>query len=311
MLTFLGWVLVIVAVVLLVSAFRRPEPTSSTGPEPGRPNKPYLWAGVACLVAGLLMAMSSTIALARLETLPLSRSDNWRSNPPVGPDAPIRWEGNALLADLEAGSGRYAVYPVDWNADRFEAEWDIIFSQLDVKRERDARSGARSVRRARPEAASVAIGLMDQSVSNIDDKDHVGGSALQACFSDDIRLRAADANFIVRTASSDESGKAEIDPNFKPGEPVRIELNTKYHCRITYDRPSSEAVLVVRDDAGREVVTRRLEDVKDFTNSVSWFGVSVRGYNRFDKKLDARKAENGYKRPLASVRIENMRYRQP
>ena len=62
----------------------------------------------------------------------LSRQDAWGTNPPAAPDAAVRWDGPALEATLEVGSGHYAAYPVDWKADRFEAEWDITFKQLEL-----------------------------------------------------------------------------------------------------------------------------------------------------------------------------------
>ncbi|HTE18477.1 MAG TPA: hypothetical protein VK689_08860, partial [Armatimonadota bacterium] len=114
-----------------------------------------------------------------------------------------------------------------------------------------------------------------------------------------------------RTSSATESGKLEIDPKFQPSLPVQIELHQRYHCELRYDGPSRVATLLVTDPAGKTVAARRLEDLKDFTSNVSWFGVSVRGYNRFDKKLEPIKAAIGYVRPMAKFTIENLEYRQP
>lgn len=315
MAVFLGVVLLITGVALLFSAFRRREsaPAEAAAPAPAGPSRTNLWGGLACLAVGGLLALWPTLALARMEPKELGRKDNWRTNPEVAAETPIRWEGDALIADLEAGSGRYAVYPVDWDADRFEASWDITFTTLELPGQelQLTLDGKKTpYRRTQQDFAALTFGLMDQNIANIDDRDHVSGSAIEACFSDDIRLRASDVNYIVRTSSSTESGKLEIDPNWKKGEPVAIRLGTKYHCRLTYDRRSGDATLEVTDDAGGRV-SRRLEDLKDFTNSVSWFGVSVRGYNRFNKKLDPKKADNGYTRPHTVARIENMRYSQP
>jgi len=306
----LGWVLALAGAALLVIAFRRSPRTDAT---PSGPHRGCLLAGLAGLTLGLFLAVSADPAFARARPVDLSRPDDWVINPATGPDGPIRWEGGALNATLEVGSHHYALFPVDWRADAFDAAWDITFLQLD-------RAGdpitlteggrARTHRRTRQDFASVAVGMMDQSAANIDDRDHVAGSALEATFSDDIRLRASDANFILRTASHDEPGTLRLAPNFKKGAPVHIDLNRKYHCELSYRRADRTAVLTVRDGE-REVVSRRLEDVKDFTSSAAWFGVSVRGYNRFDKKLDPKKADTGYTRPKAVVRVENLSYRQP
>ena len=311
---FLGWVLLIAALFTLVRAFRRPGGAPVAERARRGPDRRYLAMGAAGIVLGVLLAMAPRIALARMRSVDLSRVDNWRFNPATGPEAPLRWEGSKLVGTLEVGSAHYAVFPVDWEANRFAARWDITFTQLDpAEQEIQLKDGdkTRMARRGQLERASVAIGLMDQNAANIDDRDHVSGSAIEACFSDDIRLRASDANYLVRTSSSTESGKADIDPDFKPTAPVRVDLNRKYHCALSYDGRSKTADLLVRDESGREVVRRQLEDLKDFTNSVAWFGVSVRGYNRFNKKLDAKKADNGYARPKGVVRLENMRYRQP
>jgi len=95
------------------------------------------------------------------------------------------------------------------------------------------------------------------------------------------------------------------------GEAAELVWLVEHPPLYTAGTSSKAADLLVRDESGREVVRRQLEDLKDFTNSVAWFGVSVRGYNRFNKKLDAKKADNGYARPKGVVRLENMRYRQP
>jgi len=317
MASFFGWVIVGVAAWLIYSAFRRPDPAAAAaGAEPARggTNRAALWGGIVALVLGLGMAFSPALANARLSPQKTSRKDLWVINPAAGPEAPIRWEGNTLVADLESGSGRYAVLPVDWNATRFQAEWDMTFSRLDLPGEEltlMAGGKPQPYKRSRLDFASVCVGLMDPSAANIDDRDHVSGSAIQACFSDDIRLRASDANFIVRTASAEESGKEKYDRNFRKGEPFRIELGKKYHCALAYEDSANAATLTVSDETRRPLVQRRLEDLKDFTNSLAWFGVSIRGYNRFDKKLDATKKDTGYTRPRAVVQIENIQYLQP
>jgi hypothetical protein len=315
MVSFLGWVLVLVAVWMLITAFRRPATEGATAPATTGPNRTYLGGGLLALVAGAGLAVWPSIALARLQPVPLDRTDLWVMNPRTSETAPIRWEGSVLVADLEAGSGRYAVFPVDWDANRFEASFDITFTHLDSAGDviplRQPDGSTRMHRRTPLDFAAVCIGVMDQNLANIDDRDHVSGSAIAACFSDDIRLRASDASLLVRTSSATESGKERIDPFFKPGVPTRVELNRKYRCLLAYDGRRNQADLVVREEGGAVVVERRLENLRDFTNSVSWFGISVRGYNRFDKKLDPTKAQTGYTRPTARIRLENLQYRQP
>jgi hypothetical protein len=316
--SFLGWALVIAAVWMLISAFRRPaEATAEAAPRSG-PNRGYLVGSAVALVVGLGLAFWPSIALARLTPKDLKRQDAWVMNPPTGETAPIRWEGDALVADMEAGSARYAVFPVDWEANRFVASFDITFSQLDLPGQEiplkvgdKANPTTQMHKRTNLDFAAATVGLMDQSIANIDDRDHVSGSAIEACFSTDIRLRASDANYIVRTSSSTESGKEKIDPFFKPGTPLPVELGKKYRCVLSYDGRNNQADLKVSDEGGRAIVERRLEDLKDFTNSVTWFGISVRGYNRFDKKLDPTKADNGYTRPTVKFRLENLQYSQP
>lgn len=304
---FVGIVLIAAGSVALLRGLRR---ASGSGRD-GR----FLGWGIAGLVAGLYLALQPGIALARLRPASLQRHDRWTINPEPSPGAPIRWDGNVLVATLEAGSNRYAVFPVDWEANRFLASWDITFERLDrigdvIPLKEDGR--VVSHRRSAQDFASVTVGLMDPNVANIDDRDHVSGSAVEACFSDDIRLRASDSSLIVRTASHDESGKLTADPSFHPQhEGVRVETGQRYHCDLSYDAGRSAAALEVRDASGRAVASRRLEALKDLTTSVSWFGISIRGYNRFDKRLDPTKGDSGYTRPLVTVRLENMEYRQP
>ncbi len=309
----LGWMLVVIAIAVVFSAFRRPEGAAAAAPQSG-PDRTRVITGLIVFVLGGGLAAWPSLALARLTTVELTRQDSWCTNPPISVDGPLRWEGKALVANLEAGSGRYAVFPVDWEANRFEAEWDVTITHLDRKRDPiqlEVGGVRKSVPRSDLDYASCAVGLMDQNAANIDDRDHVSGSAIEACFSDDVRLRASDANFLVQTSSSTESGTKDLDLEFKPSPPVQIRVGVKYHCFLTYDGRTHSAALVVKDNTGQTVASRRLEDLKDFTSSVAWFGVTVRGYNRYDKKLDPKKSDTGYVRPRAEVRLENVTYRQP
>lgn len=297
----LAWGLLAAAGWLLLEAARSAPPARRQG----------LARGLAVLIAGAGLLTWPIVHRARVRPVDLDRRDAWLLNPAPAPGSPVRWEGDALVAELEAGSGRYAVFPVDWSGDRFEAEWDLTIEQLDLPGDSmplndDGRPRVRTFQ----EAAGIAIGLMDGTVSSLDDRDHVAGSALQACFSDDIRLRAADAGLLARTAAHDEPGTRELDPAFRPGAPVRPELGKRYHCRLAYRADTRIAVLSV-SEGGRQIVSRRLEEPGELTSRLAWFGLSIRGDNRFDKPLDARKAENGYTRPRGRVRLEHLSYRQP
>ena len=312
MLVFLGVALLAVAVMLLIRAIPRSGRRTAASALPDRRST---WIGLASLAVGVAILLWARVASAQMASKDLVRHADWLMNPETSATAPLHWDGNTLVAELEAGSNRYAVFPVDWDANRFSASWDITFTELD--RQGDTvplKLDGKDVQHHRSalDFASVAVGLMDQAAANIDDRDHVSGSGIEACFSDDIRLRASDANYLVRSASHEESGELKPDPNFHPAPTgVVIELNRKYHCALSYDSSSSNAELTVQDEKGRTVVRRVLRELKDFTNSVAWFGVSIRGYNRYDKRLDPKKKENGYQRPKAVVRLENLEYRQP
>src|SRR5207248_7706631 len=115
----------------------------------------------------------------------------------------------------------YAAGPVDWHADGFRASWDMTITELGLRPECGAR-------------ASIGIGLTDGSQVNIDDPDHVSGSALEACFSNDVRLRASDADHLLKTHSSTElTRSSQSTQTFTPSPTVRLELNTPYHCTLT------------------------------------------------------------------------------
>jgi hypothetical protein len=227
-----------------------------------------------------------------------------------GPADAIRWEpaagGSAgasqrwrrLTARLQVESESYAAFPVDWDGTAFDAEWDMTLSRLDVLPERGER-------------ASVCIGITDGSVANVDDPDHVGGTALEACFSDDVRLRASDQDRLLKTHSATEKSlDASSGETFTPSTPIRLALNTPYHCRLAYDGPTDSATLTVTQ-GGRAVATRELTDLRDYPSGVAWFTVTVRNYKRFNKQLAEKLKDQGYTKPTAEVILENLRYRQP
>src|SRR5688500_8448000 len=100
----LGVVLLIAAVSRLVSAFRRRA--GAAVPARRGPSRAYLAGGIAAVVAGGLLLAWPAIAMTRMTSKGLSWHESWSTNPPAGPEAPIRWEGQAVDADLEVGSSR-------------------------------------------------------------------------------------------------------------------------------------------------------------------------------------------------------------
>jgi len=328
----LGWVLVIGGAILLVLALRRPKraPAGSAAAanetaDFARRRRQLTLGAIAGLVIGGYLLVSTTLARAHLRPRDLSHPDDW-----VRSHTDDRIEvlpGPEIRATLEVGSNVYAVIPVDWNADRFRAEWDLILTRLDV-RERQPEPGEDPGPNSTivTERASIAIGLMDQNAASIDDRDHVGGSGLQACFSDDIRLRGSDVNNLLKTASSDESGKTIVPKDFRPRPRVDLRpyLHQPLHCVLEYDGDYDTARLRVTTADQRVLADLRLEDLRDFTNTVQWFGITVKGYNRWSKQAEyawnRRNAElkrrglpdqGPYPKPRAECVIRNLRYSQP
>ncbi|MBI3909900.1 MAG: hypothetical protein HY320_03090 [Armatimonadetes bacterium] len=326
--TFIGWVLVVTGVVLVALALRRPYGSagrvSAPAAEAGSARRRYGLLGVVSLLLGGYLAFANVLALANLNEEDLRHPDDWVT---VGAkDAIHVAEGSEITARLEVGSNAYAVFPVDWKADKFRAAWDLIITRLDV-RERDPFPGEdpRPNKKIVEERASITIGLMDQNAASIDDRDHVGGSGLQACFSDDIRLRGSDVNNLLKTASSDESGKTIVPVEFKPQPRVALRpyLDKPLHCELAYDGPTDTATLKVTAE-GQVLADLKLEELRDFTNSVAWFGITVKGYNRYSKQKEfARNRENAelkrrglseeapYQKPVAECQVRNIRYWQP
>jgi hypothetical protein len=293
---FLGWALLLAAVGLFAALFRR-RPAgeaglASAGPVPA---KRLIGAGaVACLLLGGYLVIQPRLALANRRPVDLSHSDDWLTG---GAKDAFRWHNGQLKAKLVVESDSYAAFPVDWQADAFHAEWDMTVMKLDLRPEWGER-------------ASIAIGVFDTAAANIDDPDHVSGSSLEACFSDDIRLRASDADRLLKTHSSTE---LSLGPRslrkFQPAPPVPVELNVPYHCVLDYDGPSDTATLSV-SQGGRVVVRRWLDDLREFTPAVAWFGVTVRGFKHRNKQMEA-KLKSAYTKPAAELTLENLRYAQP
>jgi len=289
---FLGWVLIMAAVALLITAFRRRRLPEVAGPSPR-----LLGAAAALsLLLGAYLALSGRLALAHMRTVDMSHPDDWIVG---GPPEAFQWADGKLSAKLIVDNSpeSYIAFPVDWHADAFRAEWDLTITRLDLRPQWGER-------------ASIAIGLTDGSAVNIDDPDHVSGSALEACFSDDIRLRASDADHLLKTHSATElSLSYQSTQVFHPMPPVPLQLNTPYHCVLTYYAPSDTATLTVTQN-GRPVASRRLEDLREFTPSVSWFAITVRGFKHRNKQMET-KLGKGYTKPEADLVIDHLRYEQP
>ncbi len=291
---FLGWVLLAVGIGLVLRMLRRRKVAA--------PGQLRLW-GIAALLSlalGLYMALAPRWAMANMGVVQTSDPRKWLVG---GPDDALRWETAApdqwskLAIRLGNESESYVVFPVDWEGNAFRAEWEMTITQLDIRPEWGER-------------ASVAVGVMDGTATSLDDPDHVGGSAIQACFSDDVRLRTADDTRLLKTASSTEQWLSPTSTRqFTPGTSLQLRTGVPYRCVLAYSAASDVATLEV-SEGGRRLVARRLEDIPAFTGNLSWFGVTVRGYKRRNKKLEA-ELKTAYKRPAAEVEIRNLVYRQP
>jgi hypothetical protein len=286
---FFGWALLVVAALLIYRTLRPGQEAAA------RSARRWLSAGgLACVVLGAYLALVPHLVSAQSRPVDMSHPDDWIVG---GPLEAIRWEDGRLKAKLVVESESYAAFPVDWRADAFRAAWDMTITHLDLRPEWGER-------------ASIAVGIFDTAAASIDDPDHVGGSALEACFSDDIRLRASDADRLLKTHSSTElSVSPRFPQEFHPSAPVTLQLNVPYHCLLTYDSVSDAATLTVTQ-GGKRVAQRELKDLREFTTSVAWFGVTVRGFKHRNKQKEAA-LKAAYAKPYAEVVIENLRYEQP
>lgn len=286
MLSFLGWSLILAGAFLAYRAWHARRAAI------GAPRSPLL-AAAACLAVGVALLIGNQVSAATLQPVDLSRPDDWIVG---GPAAAIRIENGQLAAKLTVESESYAAFPVDWRGGGFRAEWEMTIKQLDLRPEWGER-------------ASIAVGLFDGSAANIDDADHVGGTAIEATFSDDVRLRASDEDRLLKTHSSTELSLSDRSRRrFAPSDPVLLQLNIPYHCLLTYDAGSAAADLTVTQ-GGRMVVTRRLEELPGYPPSVAWFGVTVRGFKHRNKQKEAA-LKTAYTKPAAEVVISRLRYKQ-
>jgi hypothetical protein len=196
----------------------------------------------------------------------------------------VAWDAQnqRLLAKMKVGEGWYGVMPVDWNGgDAFRAEWDITILR------RDAGPGPTDP------GAVAAVGLFDLSISNIDDTDHVGGSSIIAAFGDTARLRVSDVNLLPRSAVGTE----------------KVQLGKTYHALLTYDRRANTAALRVTDkQSGAALANLKVEDLRDLSSSINWFGVSMKGFSR---NKDVQLPGHDKKGLFIDAAIDNVVYAQP
>ena len=294
----LGWLLIIGGGAALIRALRRRTGTGGGADVSAlaAQRRQWLTGAIASLVVGVILVATVTVAAAHLRAVDLSGKDDWIFFPETGT---FTWDGSTLAGTLESGVDAHAMFPVDWKNHAVEAAWDLTVLRLDTFGPRDR--------------ASIMIGLFDQTNAGIDDRDHVGGSGLQACFSDDVRLRSSDQNHLLRTSSSTEAGQRVYEAGkFKKHPKVKLELNKKYHCLLSYSSSSGLARLEVTGPDGRSIFAadnpRELDELENYTSSVSWFGVSNRGFKLFNKLRFGK--DDAYVRPKAIFKIENMQYKQ-
>jgi len=241
---------------------------------PPAPSRNQFWGVIGALVVGIWLVATGAGATARL-----SETNHWDfSQDPhwlINKSSAIQVENGALKLHLESGSGAYGVAPVDWNADAFRAEFDIQIVSLNT-----------------PDAV-IGVGLFDGSISNIEDRDHTGGSSIQASFGSDVRLRVSDTNLLSRSDSMTEREKPAI----------KLEPGKTYHAILGYNRRIDTASLDVSEAGSTQpLVSLRVEELKDFTPNVAYFGVSIKGYNK-NKDADPK--------PTADAVLDNIRFFQP
>jgi hypothetical protein len=291
----LGWLLVIAAAVSAYVFFRRstaPLPQGAAAPPPNR----------AIALGSALFAV--VLAFYLLSAAPPSVAELGQQEPTYVQDfstAPARWVSNnrpkewkadtlgiewdpqekRLLARMKVGEGWYGVVPVDWEGDVFRAEWDITILKRDEDPDNDG------------PGAVAGVGMFDNTISNIDDTDHVGGSSIMAVFGDTARLRVSDINLLAKSALDD----------------TKLEVGKTYHAVLGYDRRARTATLQVTEkDGGAPVADLKLEELRDLSSNIDWFGISMKGFSRNKKKW----ARGGTKEGLfINAAIDNVRYYQP
>jgi hypothetical protein len=280
----LGWLIVVAAVITAFVFYRRSTVPARQGAPP-RPNRAIALA--AALVAVALALYLFSAAPPSLASLKPTLVQNFNSDPTrqwyFNVPAQVGWDQKSgrLLAKMKVGEGWYGVMPVDWNGDAFRAEWDITILSRDVDPNHDG------------PGAVAAVGMYDNSISNIDDTDHVGGSSILAVFGDTVRLRVSDINLLPKSALGTQ--------------PVRI--GKTYHAALDYDRRMNTATLnVVENDTKKSIADLKLEDLRDLSSTIDWFGVSMKGFSRNKGKRVPGRDHDGL---FIDAAIDNVVYAQP
>jgi len=281
----LGWLIVIAAAISALVFYRRSTvpPVGGATPPPNRAIA--LASALVALIMAVYLLNAAPPSVADLK--PTYQTDFSRDpTPPWVFNNPgqVAWDAKnqRLLAKMKVGEGWYGVMPVDWNGgDEFRAEWDITLLR------RDAGPGPTDP------GAVAAVGMFDSSISNIDDTDHVGGSSILAVFGDTVRLRVSDVNLLPKS-----------DIGNKP-----VQIGKTYHAVLVYDRRANTASLdVTEKQSGASMAHLKVEDLRDLSSSINWFGVSMRGFSRNkDVKLPGH-AKAGL---FVDAAIDNVVYAQP
>ncbi len=281
----LGWFVVAAAAITALVFYRRstvPLPQGATQP----PNRAIALASALVAVAlALYLLNAAPPSVASLK--PTYQTDF--SHDPTPPwvfnnPGQVSWDpaGQRVLAKMKVGEGWYGVMPVDWSGgDEFRAEWDITILRRDT--------GPAPT----DPGAVAAVGMFDSSISNIDDTDHVGGSSIIAAFGDTVRLRVSDVNLLVKSDKGSE----------------KVQLGTPYHAVLIYDRGTNTAALwVTEKQSGHPIAALRVEDLRDLSSSINWFGVSMKG---FSHNKDVQLPGHAKKGLFIDAAIDNVVYAQP
>jgi hypothetical protein len=281
----LGWLIVVAAAITAMVFYRR-STVSPPAPSTAPPNR-AIALGAAIVAVALATYLFNAAPPSVADLKPTYQTDfsrdptpPWVFNVPaqVGWDAP----NHRLLAKMKVGEGWYGVMPVDWNGgDAFRAEWDITILRRDA--------GPLPT----DPGAVGAVGLFDPSISNISDTDHIGGSSIIAAFGDTVRLLVSDVNLLPQSDSGTE----------------KIQLGKTYHSVLTYDRRSNAATLRVTDrQSGAPFANLKVEDLRDLSSSINWFGVSMKGLSR---NKDVQLPGHAKKGLFIDAAITNVIYAQP
>jgi hypothetical protein len=255
----LGWLIVAAAAITAMVFYRRSTvpPPVPAGPAPPPNRAIALGAAIVAVALATYLFTAAPPSVADLQ--PTYQTDfSQDPTPPWVFNVPsqVGWDAanHRLLAKMKVGEGWYGVVPVDWNGgDAFRAEWDITILR------RDAGPLPTDL------GAVAAVGLFDSSISNIGDTDHVGGSSIIAAFGDTVRLMVSDINLLPRVASGTE----------------KVRLGKPYHVVLTYDRRANIATLTVTDkQSGALIDNLKVEDLRDLSSSINWFGVTMKGFSR-------------------------------